>query len=147
MSYYLYQVDDACRTTFEACASLDDWLDAIQDLHDQCEMEQVSDLMQEVWPLWVTATEKLALPLSYLFKGELYKQYEPGCPDVGFIGAPLVKEIAVHLRQPDSWFDELLTKEWGSPAPGEMLLLPILREFYTEAASSGKAVVLLLMPS
>ena len=138
----IYQVDDENRNELENLDDLSDWYNYMGaiGLEDtiQCDLE-------DSWPLWREATQKLDSPLSLLFVGELRpNEYEGGDPSVGFIGASAVRDIHnIFQNQGKAYFSSLI-KACGFSSDPDIWLYEELRDFFENCSKKDKAVLFFL---
>lgn len=149
MSWYLFEVDDQARSLFMPLRTKSEWYEVMGQLNVGAANDATCGLLSETWPLWVEATSNAPKPLNYLFRGEFHA-LGGADPDVGFIGADNVARLAEALQAPDTYFLGLLeatsfgaTSSLGS-CKNELLILPVLRNFYATAASKRKAAIVLM---
>lgn len=143
MSWNLFEVPDSVRDRLARLKTKSDWYVELGKLHVGQTGRLVCDL-QETWPLWVEATEHAPSPLRFLFIGEMSVRGGPD-PDVGFLGASLVRAISKALRQPESNFLDLFSKtefaKLSDDYRNEIALLPLLRDCYDQVACHNNAII------
>jgi hypothetical protein len=149
MSWNYWAIDDAARDTLAGLTRKSDWYSALGTLKvGQTGEPQCSLLGYQPSPLWIEATRDQPAPICFLFRGEVRAEGGPD-PDVGFIGAASVTALRETLQQDDSYFLELIratedARKYQWDLRGQMLIFPLLRAFFAEAAKRGKAAIVVL---
>ena len=149
MSWNYWAIDDAARDTLAGLSRKTDWYSALGTLKiGKTGEPQCSLIGYQVSPLWIEATCDQPAPICFLFRGEFRAEGGPD-PDVGFISAASVTALCEALRQDDSYFLGLIrateaAQKYQFDFRDEMLIFPMLRVFFAEAAKREKAAIVLL---
>ena len=149
MSWNYWAIDDAARDAFSGLTQKKDWYTVLGAFKVGEPGEPHCSLLRyQPSRLWIEATGDQPPPICFLFRGEIRAFGGPD-PDVGFISAASVTALCEALRQDDSYFLDLIHATEGAQKyqldlRREMLFFPLIRAFFAEAASKGKAAIVLL---
>jgi hypothetical protein len=149
MSWNYWAIDDAARDALAGLTRKSDWYKALGTLKcGETGEPHCSLLGYQPSRLWIEATRDLPAPIRFLFTGEFGAHGGPD-PDVGFIGAASVTSLCEALQQDDAYFLGLIratedARKYQLDLSGEMLIFPLLRTFFAQAAKRVKAAIVLL---